>query len=86
MQGVIDDLLRERSQWMGGRHAGPAGVTEVCSHGFGDDCGHSFSGGGVECGLSCSRCPRPPIASCHCDRCACPGLQANTRLGSGVGC
>ena len=29
MQGVIDDLLRERSQWMGGRHVGLAGVTEV---------------------------------------------------------
>ena len=29
MQGVIDDLLRERSQWMGGRHVGPVGVTEV---------------------------------------------------------
>ena len=29
MQGVIDDLLRERSQWTGGRHGDPASVTEV---------------------------------------------------------
>ena len=28
MQRVIDDLLRERSQWTGGRHGGPAGVTK----------------------------------------------------------
>ena len=26
---MIDDFLRERSQWTGGRHGGPADVTEV---------------------------------------------------------
>ena len=29
MQGVIDDLPREQSSWTGGRHGGPASVTEV---------------------------------------------------------